>query len=230
MRSLWFTALLTAACSAASAIGIASTTRAAPVRRLDATYSDPYPLPLDTLHVRMKEVGTHGGRFVVAQAGAPRTFNAMMANETSSQDVTGRLFASLVYFSRVTLRTESSLAKSWRRSPDGLTWTFQLRRGARFSDGQPITSTDVHWDAAQGGGGPFNAFDITKVPVAVTVFPGEIYRAPRSWGEQVFKRLIYWNEVDRGGHFAANEVPQLFAEEMRAAFRSIRAKTAEATR
>ena len=84
------------------------------------------------------------------------------------------------------------------------------------------SSSRSYWDAAQGGGGPFNAFDIQNVPVAVTVFPGEIYRAPRSWGEQSFKKLIYWNEVDKGGHFAAWEVPQLFAEEIRAAFRSLR--------
>jgi pimeloyl-ACP methyl ester carboxylesterase len=79
-----------------------------------------------------------------------------------------------------------------------------------------------YWDAAQGGGGPFNAVKITKVPVAVTIFPGEIYRAPRSWAEQSFDKLIYWNEVDRGGHFAAWEVPELFSRELRAAFRSLR--------
>ena len=84
------------------------------------------------------------------------------------------------------------------------------------------SSSRSYWDAAQGGGGPFNAFEITKVPVAVTVFPGEIYRAPKSWGEKTFKKLIYWNEVDKGGHFAAWEVPQLFAAEVRAAFRSLR--------
>jgi pimeloyl-ACP methyl ester carboxylesterase len=84
------------------------------------------------------------------------------------------------------------------------------------------SSSRSYWDAAQGGGGPFNAFDIPKVPVAVTIFPGEIYKAPRSWGEQSFKNLIYWNEVDKGGHFAANEVPQVFAAELRAAFRSLR--------
>jgi pimeloyl-ACP methyl ester carboxylesterase len=84
------------------------------------------------------------------------------------------------------------------------------------------SSSRSYWDAAQGGGGPFNAFEITKVPVAVTIFPGEIYRAPRSWGEQAFKKLIYWNEVDKGGHFAAWEQPELFAAEIRAAFRSLR--------
>jgi pimeloyl-ACP methyl ester carboxylesterase len=84
------------------------------------------------------------------------------------------------------------------------------------------SSSRSYWDAAQGEGGPFNAIEIPNVPVAVTVFPGEIYRAPRSWGEQSFKKLIYWNEVDKGGHFAAWEQPELFAAEIRAAFSSIR--------
>jgi pimeloyl-ACP methyl ester carboxylesterase len=60
------------------------------------------------------------------------------------------------------------------------------------------------------------------VPVAVTVFPGEIYRAPRSWVERAYRNLIYFNEVDRGGHFAAWEEPELFASELRAAFCSLR--------
>jgi pimeloyl-ACP methyl ester carboxylesterase len=61
-----------------------------------------------------------------------------------------------------------------------------------------------------------------SVPVAFTVFPGEIYRAPRSWVEHAFRNLTYYHEVDKGGHFAAWEQPQLFAEEMRAAFRPLR--------
>ena len=60
------------------------------------------------------------------------------------------------------------------------------------------------------------------LPVAFTVFPGEIFRAPRRWVEKAYPNLIYFNEVDRGGHFAAWEEPQLFAAEMRAAFRSLR--------
>ena len=84
------------------------------------------------------------------------------------------------------------------------------------------SSSRSYWDATQLGGGPFNAFDIQKVPVAVTVFPGEIYRAPRSWGEQSFKKLIYWNEAQKGGHFAAWERPEIFTNEIRAAFRSLR--------
>jgi pimeloyl-ACP methyl ester carboxylesterase len=61
-----------------------------------------------------------------------------------------------------------------------------------------------------------------SLPVAFTVFPGEIFRAPRSWAEKVYPNLIYFNEVDRGGHFAAWEEPELFAAELRAAFRSLR--------
>jgi pimeloyl-ACP methyl ester carboxylesterase len=61
-----------------------------------------------------------------------------------------------------------------------------------------------------------------SLPVAFTVFPGEIFQAPRSWAEKVYPNLVYFNEADRGGHFAAWEEPQLFAEEMRAGFRSFR--------
>lgn len=61
-----------------------------------------------------------------------------------------------------------------------------------------------------------------SVAVAVTVFPGEIYRAPRSWSQQAYRKLVYFNEVDKGGHFAAWEEPELFSAELRAAFRSLR--------
>ena len=60
------------------------------------------------------------------------------------------------------------------------------------------------------------------VPAAFTVFPGELWRAPRTWVEKTYKNLIYFNEVDEGGHFAAWEQPELFATEVRAAFRSLR--------
>jgi len=61
-----------------------------------------------------------------------------------------------------------------------------------------------------------------SVPVAFTTFPGEIWAAPRSWVEAVYPGLAYFNEVDRGGHFAAWEEPKIFTEELRAAFRSLR--------
>ncbi|HKT01627.1 MAG TPA: epoxide hydrolase [Rugosimonospora sp.] len=68
----------------------------------------------------------------------------------------------------------------------------------------------------------FNAVDIS-LPAAVTVFPGEIYRAPRSWAQRSYHNLIYWHEADKGGHFAAWEQPGLFAAELRAAFEPLRA-------
>jgi pimeloyl-ACP methyl ester carboxylesterase len=61
-----------------------------------------------------------------------------------------------------------------------------------------------------------------SIPVAITVFPGEIYRAPRSWAERAYRTLYYFNEAGKGGHFAAWEQPQLFSEELRAAFRPLR--------
>jgi pimeloyl-ACP methyl ester carboxylesterase len=61
-----------------------------------------------------------------------------------------------------------------------------------------------------------------SVPVGFTTFPGEIFAAPRSWVERVYPHFAYFNEVDRGGHFAAWEEPELFSEEMRAAFSALR--------
>jgi pimeloyl-ACP methyl ester carboxylesterase len=63
---------------------------------------------------------------------------------------------------------------------------------------------------------------VASLPVAFSTFPGEIFRAPRSWVEKSYPNVIYFNEVDKGGHFAAWEEPELFASEIRAAFRSIR--------
>ncbi|WP_018236342.1 epoxide hydrolase family protein [Ensifer sp. BR816] len=61
-----------------------------------------------------------------------------------------------------------------------------------------------------------------SIPAAVTIFPGEVYRPPRSWAERTYRNLIYYNRVDKGGHFAAWEEPQLFSAELRAAFRPLR--------
>jgi hypothetical protein len=60
-----------------------------------------------------------------------------------------------------------------------------------------------------------------RLPVGFTTFPGEIFRAPRSWVETVYPNLTYYNDVDRGGHFAAWEEPELFSTEVRAAFRPL---------
>jgi pimeloyl-ACP methyl ester carboxylesterase len=62
-----------------------------------------------------------------------------------------------------------------------------------------------------------------SLPVAITVFPEDVYRPPQTWARRAYRNLIYFHEVDRGGHFAAWEQPELFAAELRAAFRTLRA-------
>ena len=81
-----------------------------------------------------------------------------------------------------------------------------------------VSASRLYWEYK---GGFFNAKGV-KTPVAVTVFPGEQYEAPRSWTERAYPNLIYFNHAKKGGHFAAWEEPQLFTEELRAAFKSIR--------
>jgi pimeloyl-ACP methyl ester carboxylesterase len=82
-----------------------------------------------------------------------------------------------------------------------------------------VSSARLYWENK---GDFFDAKSIT-IPFAISVFPEELYQAPRSWAERAYpNNLIYFNEVDKGGHFAAWEQPQLFSEEMRAAFRPLR--------
>jgi pimeloyl-ACP methyl ester carboxylesterase len=61
-----------------------------------------------------------------------------------------------------------------------------------------------------------------SLPVAISVFPGESYRAPETWARRAYRNLIYFHEVDKGGHFAAWEQPEIFSAELRAAFRALR--------
>jgi hypothetical protein len=72
----------------------------------------------------------------------------------------------------------------------------------------------------------YNAANVS-IPAAVSVFPGENYPAPRSWTERAYTKLIYYNKVDQGGHYAAWEQPRLFSEEVRAGFKSLRPGAAE---
>lgn len=63
---------------------------------------------------------------------------------------------------------------------------------------------------------------IVELPVGCSIFPYEIYQAPRRWADACYPRLMYWHELDRGGHFAAYEQPALFTQELRACFRLLR--------
>ncbi len=80
------------------------------------------------------------------------------------------------------------------------------------------SSARINWENTDAS---FSRGKLT-LPVAATVFPREIYRAPKSWAEQTCSNLIYWHEAEHGGHFAAFEEPDIFVEEMRSAFRKLR--------
>ena len=81
-----------------------------------------------------------------------------------------------------------------------------------------VSASRLYWEYK---GGFFNTKGVA-IPVAVSVFPGEQYQAPRSWAQRAYPQLIYYNQVAKGGHFAAWEQPQLFSAELREAFRSLR--------
>jgi pimeloyl-ACP methyl ester carboxylesterase len=82
-----------------------------------------------------------------------------------------------------------------------------------------LSGARLYWE--YWGKGYFNAKGVS-IPVAVSVFPDELYPAPRSWTEKAYPKLIHYNKLDKGGHFAAWEQPKLFSEEVRAGFRSLR--------
>jgi pimeloyl-ACP methyl ester carboxylesterase len=81
-----------------------------------------------------------------------------------------------------------------------------------------VSSGRLYWE------NKFGFFDVkgANVPAAVSVFPKELYQAPRSWAEQAYPNLVYFNEVDRGNHFAAWQEPELFTDELRNGFRDLR--------
>jgi len=85
-----------------------------------------------------------------------------------------------------------------------------------------VSSARLYWEASQGATGGFFDPRNVLIPVAVSAFPDEIYAAPKSWAVKAYPKLIYYNKLNKGGHFAAWEQPELFTAEMRAAFRSLR--------
>ena len=89
------------------------------------------------------ESGIHGGKLVIAQRSEPRTFNPAMAVDQNSFGVNARIQADLIHINRATQKTEPALAKSWTVSKDGTQFTLKLRRGLRFSDGEPFDADDV---------------------------------------------------------------------------------------
>ncbi len=89
-----------------------------------------------------------------------------------------------------------------------------------------VSSARLYWENKL----PFFVPLGIAIPVAVSAFPDEFYQAPRSWAERAYPKLIHYNKLDKGGHFAAWEQPQLFSQEIRAAFRSLRQSRSSAAR
>jgi pimeloyl-ACP methyl ester carboxylesterase len=68
----------------------------------------------------------------------------------------------------------------------------------------------------------FGAHKNVRIPVAVSVFPDELYLVSRNWAEKAYPKLVHYNQVEKGGHFAAWEQPEIFVNEVRAGFKSLR--------
>jgi pimeloyl-ACP methyl ester carboxylesterase len=123
-------------------------------------------------------------------------------------------------------RSQEMIARAFDGKPEGLTKDDVLDNVTLYwLTNTAISSARLYWDNAHNPtGGFFDARGI-KIPVAVSVFPDELYAAPRSWAERAYPKLIHYNKLDKGGHFAAWEQPALLCPEMRAAFKSLRKPT-----
>jgi pimeloyl-ACP methyl ester carboxylesterase len=124
--------------------------------------------------------------------------------------------------------SEALIARTFAGQPGGLTRDDVLDNVTLYwVTGTAISSARLYWTTQQvsKGGGFFDVRNVA-LPVAVSVFPDEIYAAPRSWTERAYPKLIHFNRLDRGGHFAAWEQPELFVAELRTAFEPLRSASA----
>ena len=101
-----------------------------------------HPLPPSPLIAKC-EPGQPGGSFVIASAASPNTFNPLFSTSSASDGIARLIFGSLVHLDMVTQEPGPGLAESWSVAADQKTWTFKLRQGVRWSDGQPLTADDV---------------------------------------------------------------------------------------
>jgi pimeloyl-ACP methyl ester carboxylesterase len=117
------------------------------------------------------------------------------------------------------IRSYELIARVFDGKPEGLTRDDILDNITLYwLTGTAISSGRLYWENKLAFFDPKNVM----IPVAVSVFPDEIYASPKSWAVRAYPKLIYFNRVDRGGHFAAWEQPELFTVELRAAFKSLR--------
>ena len=116
-------------------------------------------------------------------------------------------------------RSYDLIARVFAGQPEGLTRDDILDNVTLYwLTNTAVSSARLYWESKLA----FFAPKGVALPVGVSVFPDELYAAPRSWAEQAYPNLIHYNRLPKGGHFAAWEQPQLLSEELRATFRSLR--------
>jgi pimeloyl-ACP methyl ester carboxylesterase len=177
----------------------------------------------------------------ILAAGGPAP-SGLSEAERAAFDALATFYRDSSGYAQMMVTRPQTIGYSLVDSPVGLAaWIYDKFATWTYSGGAPervltrdemLDDISLYWFTASGTSAAqiywedhsnnFNAVNIAGTPVAVSVFPGEIYRAPRSWAERSYKDLVYFNEVDNGGHFAAWEQPDLFSREVRAAFRSLR--------
>ena len=113
----------------------------------------------------------------------------------------------------------SLIARVFHGQPEGLTREDILENASLYwFTNTAVSSARLYWESKL----PFFAPKGVQLPTAVSVFPDEIYAAPRSWTEKAYPKLIHYNRLPKGGHFAAWEQPELFCSELRASFKTLR--------
>jgi pimeloyl-ACP methyl ester carboxylesterase len=117
------------------------------------------------------------------------------------------------------IRSYELIARVFDGRPEGLTRDDILDNVTLYwLTNTAVSSARLYWENKLAFFAPKNI----TIPVAISVFPDEIYAAPRSWAEQAFPKLIHYNRLEKGGHFAAWEQPEAFVRELRAAFKPSR--------
>jgi pimeloyl-ACP methyl ester carboxylesterase len=185
--------------------------------------NDPAALPADTERERaalaaIKAFQTSGNGYFVEQATRPQTIGYALLDSPVSLAAWMIDHDTDAYYKIAAAFTEDKPSGNLTRDHilDNITLYWLTGTGA--------SAARSYWEAygpdAPGAGEALPA-DV-RIPAGFTTFPGEIWRTPRSWVEQSYSNVVYFNEVDKGGHFAAWEEPELFSEELRAAFASVR--------
>ncbi len=153
-----------------------------------------------------KDFAAHGSGFRAVNSTRPQTIGYSLAD--SPVGLAAWLYEKFAAWTDTDGESERALTKDEMLDDITLYWLTDTA----------ASSARIYWE---------DSADKTKagevsIPAAVSRFPGEIIPVPRSWAERAYPNLVYFNELEKGGHFAAWEQPELFAGEMRAAFRSLR--------